>query len=258
MVAVVDRNLRVAQHCAPGPAEDVVASCLACLDRLVRELPAPVLILPNLLSPSLCRTLIEHFENGAHAEGRVAGVDASGMPRSTVDHSMKNRRDLQIQRDDPLHAVLRETLLTRCAPEIAKAFHGAIAYTDRLMLARYDSPSGWFRRHRDDRAENVAFREFALSVTLNSEEHKGGYLTFPEYNDQPYPAPTGAGVIFSASMLHEVAPVRSGRRYALLTFFHGESAERRRLAYESKMASGGLPEMAGQTEGVFPASSGQY
>jgi predicted 2-oxoglutarate/Fe(II)-dependent dioxygenase YbiX len=228
MVVVVDRNLRVSQHCAPGAAEDVVADCLVCLEGLVREMPAPVVMLPNLLPRSLCRTLIERFESGAHSEGRMVALEAIGMTRAAVEHGMKNRRDLQIQPDDPLHAVLREILLTRCAPEIAKAFSAEIGHTDRLMLVRYDSPSGWFGRQRGGGGESVALRDFALSVTLNAEEHKGGYLTFPEYNDQPFAAPTGAGVIFSTSVLHEVAPVRSGRRYTLLACFRGEAAALRR------------------------------
>ena len=41
----------------------------------------------------------------------------------------------------------------------------------------------WFRRHHDNAASNVAFREYALSVNLNTGEYKGGDLLFPEYNN---------------------------------------------------------------------------
>ena len=61
-----------------------------------------------------------------------------------------------------------------------------VAYTDRLMLARYDAPHGWFRRHRDNSSANVAFRQFAITVNLNTGDYDGGCLIFPEYNDQSY------------------------------------------------------------------------
>ncbi len=239
VVMLLDRTLRVALRLSPGQAEDAVAACLACLDELPREdacevsLPAPVLVLPNLLPRALCRTLIERFESGPSIDGGIATIDAVGVPRTRIDHGKKHRRDLPITPDDAMHALLREALLRRCVPEIAKAFQVKVAHTDRILLARYDEPGGWFGRHRDNMGENVAFREFAISVNLNTEEYEGGHLSFPEYNDHRYRPPTGAGIIFSASVLHEAAAVSRGRRYVLLTFFHSEAAEARRRAYDA-------------------------
>ena len=91
----------------------------------------------------------------------------------------------------------------------------------------------WFRRHHDNAASNVAFKEYALSVNLNPGEYEGGDLLFPEYNNHRYCPPTGGGIIFS--LLDEAAPVTSGRRYVLLTFMHGEAAEARRLAQRGRL-----------------------
>jgi predicted 2-oxoglutarate/Fe(II)-dependent dioxygenase YbiX len=243
VVFVTDRNLRVAMRVAP--CADAASACLRCLDELPREsardvfLPAPVLVLPNLLSSDVCRTLIERFESGASVDGGIASIGADGLPVCRVDHRKKNRRDCMISPDDALHEVLRTALLDRCAPEIAKAFQAKVTQTDRILIARYDAPRGWFLRHRDNRGENVAFREFAISVNLNTGAYEGGHLTFPEYNDHRYRPPTGGGIIFSASLLHEAAAVSSGRRYVLLTFFHGDAAEAGRLAYEARTAGAG-------------------
>jgi predicted 2-oxoglutarate/Fe(II)-dependent dioxygenase YbiX len=245
-VVLLDRALRVAMRLSPGQPVDAAAACLACLDELPREearevsLPAPVLLLPNLLPRALCRALMEQFESGPSVDGGMATIDAAGKPQTRIDHAKKHRRDLPITPDDAMHATLRDALLHRCAPEIAKAFQVKIAHTDRILLARYDAPGGCFLRHRDNMAENVAFREFAISVNLNTEEYEGGHLTFPEYNDHRYRPPTGAGVIFSASMLHEAAAVSRGRRYVLLTFLHSDAAEARRRAYDAgTLRSGG-------------------
>ncbi len=193
-------------------------------------------MLPNLLPHELCRHLIQLFDNSPTIDGAIARIDAAGNVCSVVDHNKKNRRDMMIPADSDLHLALRDTLLAQCAPEIKKAFQHQTSYTDRILISRYDQSAGWFRRHRDNAASNVAFREFALSVNLNTSEYEGGDLLFPEYNDHRYRPPTGGGVIFSTSLLHEASPVTSGRRYVLLTFLHGEAAEAGRLAQAATVA----------------------
>ncbi len=254
LILVIDRNLRVALRMLPydisplarqqSGQSDIASICLACLDQLPFEeprdirAPAPAIILPNLLERSLCRRLIDRFESSPAADGEVARIDAQGAVRSVVDLAKKHRRDLLVLPDDGLHPILATALLGRCVAEIAKAFQVNVSYVDRILIARYDETGGWFRRHRDNGADNVAFRQFAISVNLNAEEYQGGHLLFPEYNDHRYSPPTGAGIIFSTSLLHEAAAIISGRRYVLLTFFHDEVNERRRLAYLARAEDG--------------------
>jgi len=198
-------------------------------------------VLPNLIGRDLCRILIERFESGPSIDGEVARTDANGVVRSVVDHHKKHRRDMMISPDDDLHQMLAATLLGRCAPQIAKAFQVNVSHIDRILIARYESSGGWFRRHRDNAADNVAFRQFAISVNLNAEAYSGGHLHFPEYNDHHYQPPTGGGMIFSTSVLHEATPVTSGCRYVLLTFFHTDAAEASRQAYLARTAHGSGP-----------------
>jgi hypothetical protein len=99
---------------------------------------------------------------------------------------------------------------------------------DRLLVARYDANASWFRRHRDNAADDAAFRRFAISVDLNAGEYDGGHLLVPEYNDHRYRPPTGAGIVFSAAILHAATPVTRGCRYVSPTVFHDAAAEARR------------------------------
>ena len=231
---VLDRNMRIAMR--SHVHADGVAACLDCLDALPHEdprdasQPAPAIVLPNLLSPRFCQDLIDLFETSLTIDGTVSRVDANGHARNVVDHTKKRRRDMRIAPEDDLHRILEHLLLSRCAPEIAKAFQANVTHVDRILVSRYDDSGGWFRRHRDNSADNVAFREFAISVNLNTGDYEGGHLLFPEYNDHRYSPPTGGGLIFSTAILHEAAPVTAGLRYVLLTFFHGDAAEARRLS----------------------------
>ncbi len=97
------------------------------------------------------------------------------------------------------------------------------------MIARYDDTGGYFHRHRDNTSPHLAYRQFALSVNLNTGDYEGGALRFPEFNDVAYNPPAGAGIVFSASLLHEASPIIRGSRYVLLTFLHSAAAEARRV-----------------------------
>jgi predicted 2-oxoglutarate/Fe(II)-dependent dioxygenase YbiX len=94
-------------------------------------------------------------------------------------------------------------------------------------LARYDDTGGFFKRHRDNLAPQVAFRDFAVSMNLNTDDYDGGELSFPEFGAHRYRPPAGSAAIFSASLLHEVAPVTRGRRYVALSFLSGAASQAR-------------------------------
>jgi hypothetical protein len=214
-----------------GEADDA-ALLLAAIAGSPREAPfddacpAPVLAIPNLLSPSLCRDLIGHFEAGQPEFGGMASIDANGAFAHKIDHGKKHRFDLVLGPRDPFQSQVMAAILTRCLPEIKKAFQVDIAHTDRILLARYDDTGGFFKRHRDNSAPSVAFRQFALTINLN-DGYDGGHLLFPEYNLRRYRPRAGAGVVFSCSLLHEAAAVTRGRRYCLLTFLHDAAAQAR-------------------------------
>lgn len=231
----IDRNARLVALFDAGDAQSA-SNGLCEISRLPKEepreilAPAPLLLIPNLLEREVCAELINRFETGGHFDSGFAGADAAGNPAYRVDYGKKRRRDILIDALPDLHDALSEKLLRRTAPEIKKAFQVEVAHLDRILVARYDDDGGHFRRHRDNGAPNVAFREFALSVNLNAEDYEGGRLIFPEFNWHRHHIPTGAGLVFSASLIHEALPVTRGRRYVLLTFLHSNAAEARRLA----------------------------
>jgi predicted 2-oxoglutarate/Fe(II)-dependent dioxygenase YbiX len=211
------------------------AALLASLAALPREaphddpMPAPVLGVPNIVSPDLCGELIAHFEASAHSFGGMASVDTSGQFAHKVDRGKKHRFDYVLGPLDPFVNRVLAAIVMRCAPEIKRAFQVEIAHTDRILLARYDDSGGYFKRHRDNAAPSVAFRQFALTINLN-DDYDGGAVMFPEYNDRRYRPRAGAGVVFSCSLLHEALPVTRGRRYCALTFLHDAAAQARWLA----------------------------
>jgi len=241
-VSATDRAMRLAALARGDEADAAAAQMLAALTALPTEprsvvsCPAPVLVVPGVLDADACARLITRFEGGEHVEGAMASVDGANELINRVDAAKKHRRDLVLDPDEALHAEVTAALSGRLIPEIKKAFQAEVAFVDRILIARYDDTGGYFRRHRDNASPHVAFREFAVSLNLNTGDYAGGGLIFPEFNDCEHQPPRGAACVFSASLLHEASPVTRGRRYVLLTFLHGLAAEARRLAAEPAAA----------------------
>jgi predicted 2-oxoglutarate/Fe(II)-dependent dioxygenase YbiX len=242
-VVVCDRAMRFVARFDLARVLKAPDALLACLYALPREAaqevrtPAPVLITPGVLDRETCARLIARFEGGEHVEGAMASVDADGAAINRVDAAKKRRRDLTLDPAEPLFAEVVGALSSRLVPEIRKAFQVQVAHLDRVLIARYDDTGGYFRRHRDNSSAHLAYREFALSLNLNTDEYEGGELVFPEFNDHRHNPPAGAGAVFSASLLHEALPVTRGARYVLLTFLHSDAAEARRQASEGVAAA---------------------
>lgn len=227
---LIDRGGRIVDVLALDDDADLPGWLGRCAARIwseaaqVRVGTAPVLIIPNVAPPALCRALIDHFEASPHAAGVMASFGGSGA-YAKLDETKKKRRDIEIAAGTPLYAEVLNVIAARVAPEIKRAFQAEMTYADRVLVARYDDTGGYFKRHRDNAAPHTAFREFAISLNLNTHEYEGGELLFPEYDDHRYSPPAGAAIVFSASLLHEAAPVIRGSRYVLLSFLAGAAAQ---------------------------------
>jgi len=229
---LIDRGGRIVDAFACGEHTDLAGRLASSARRIASEpsqsraSAAPVLILPNIAPRALCRALIDHFEASPHAAGAMASF-SDGAAYAKLDETKKRRRDIELTAESPLHAEIVTLLSARVIPEIKRAFQADIANADRILIARYDDTGGYFKRHRDDAAPHTAFREFAISLNLNTDEYEGGELLFPEYDDHRYNPPAGAAIVFSASLLHEAAPVTRGSRYVLLSFLGSAAAQAR-------------------------------
>ncbi|HWT07584.1 MAG TPA: 2OG-Fe(II) oxygenase [Roseomonas sp.] len=201
------------------------------------DIPPPVLVLPRILDPALCRALIAHYEDqGGTPSGFMREV--GGKTVGVFDPALKRRQDCTIA-DETLRAATRESILRRVVPELAKAFHYQATRMERYIVACYDSADrGHFGAHRDNTTSGTAHRRFAVTINLNAEDFEGGELRFPEYGARSWRAPTGGAVVFSCSLLHQALPVTAGRRYAFLPFLYDDAAARLREANNARLGEG--------------------
>lgn len=228
---VLDPGLRV-RACIPFTADGSDRAALAeVLDQLppldVRagvRVQAPVLVLPDVFDPALCRELIGRYEAAGGVESTVQR-DQDGVSVNYTDRGAKSRKDLVI-RDSAEKAKLNAYIQRRVLPEIEKIHQFRATHIERHLVGCYAAEDGGhFGAHRDNITLGTAHRRFALSVNLN-EDFDGGELSFPEYGAGGFKPAAGGAVVFSCSLLHTVTRVTAGRRYAFLPFLYDEEGAR--------------------------------
>ncbi|NIM71917.1 MAG: 2OG-Fe(II) oxygenase [Gammaproteobacteria bacterium] len=195
---------------------------------------APILMIPRVLEPELCKRLIEVFHARGNEESGVHTI-VEGVLQHQVDHSMKKRFDHYV-RDDDIISALNWRMARRVVPEIHKAFYYEATKCEEFKIVCYRADEqGYFRVHRDNYSPQTVHRRFAMTLNLNEDEYEGGELRFPEYGPHLYKPRAGEAVIFSCSLLHEAMNVTRGERYALIAFLYGEDGARQRREMDRLM-----------------------
>jgi peroxiredoxin len=228
---VLDPLLRVV---AVLPFDDAPQTYVARLFKILAGLPplappslaapqAPVLLVPNVFEPGLCRALIQYYEtHGGEESGFMQ--EKNGMTVQAFDYGHKRRTDQEIT-DQKLRHSCMVRIHDRLLPVLHRAYQFQATRIERYIVACYDAAvQGHFRPHRDNTTKGTAHRRFAVSLHLNTGEYEGGYLRFPEFGRHQYIAPQGGAVVFSCSLLHEATAVTRGKRYMFLPFLYDEDA----------------------------------
>jgi len=241
---LLDSNMRVVSSAPIQDGPRIFADLSVLMAREPEQTYAPVLSVPRVLEPALCRRLIDLYERQGGYESGFMRQDG-GQTVGKIDHSFKRRADSDID-DQELRDLLGKRIRQRLVPEIQRAFQFKATRIERWIVACYDADSGgFFRPHRDNTTSGTAHRQFACTINLNADEFEGGELRFPEYGPRSYRAPTGGAVVFSCSLLHEALPVTRGKRYAFLPFLYDdEGAQIREKNMSTIVPLHGAPDMA--------------
>ncbi len=189
----------------------------------------PVLTIPAVFEPDFCARLIATYTADGGQSSAVFTEAVPGASATVTDAAAKRRRDLRLA-DRALIDQIQMRIFRRVVPEIAHAFQFHATRLERLIIACYDAEDGGhFAPHRDNTVAATAHRRFAVSINLN-EDFDGGGISFPEYGPRAFKPPAGGALVFSCSLMHAVAPMRRGRRYACLPFVYDDAAAALRRA----------------------------
>jgi predicted 2-oxoglutarate/Fe(II)-dependent dioxygenase YbiX len=210
---------------------------------------APALTVPRVFEPDFCKTLIAMYENGNNVDSGFM-LDKNGKTETVINHNLKSRRDWTVTAPD-VRAMMRDRVARRLVPMIERFFQYRPTRMDRCLVSCYDAETGGhFSRHRDNVNAGARHRRFAVSINLN-DDFEGCELVFPEFGRHKYRAPHCGAVVFSTGALHEVLPMRRGKRYAFIPFLYGEEEARLRAANNALLKEGELMYVEGSDK-LFP------
>ena len=173
--------------------------------------PAPVLVVPDVISTDLCQRLIDCGMSNWN-EGHI------------VDRPNKSR--FHIAPSPSLIKELDDKLCRSLLPEIEKTFYSSISHRETYKICHYDaSRGGNFAVHRDT-IDPYRHRRYGFSLALN-DEFNGGGINFPEYNDSIINVKPGSALVFPGSLFHQVATIQEGHRWVLISFLFTEAEARK-------------------------------
>ena len=213
---------------------------------------APVLLIPDVLSPAECAGLIAYYDTSTPEGSGYMLKDADGKYRLVDDPNRKVRRDVVLEGATPLFDSVMERLRRRVFLQLRRYYMFETVALERILLARYAAADGGhFRKHRDF-ADMGSHREFGLTLNLN-DDFAGGHLAFPEFPGERHKPAAGTALIYSGAITHQVEPVTAGNRYCLLSFMMGgpgmAQVDRYKQAHGESIAAnpvtGGLREAFG-------------
>ena len=160
---------------------------------------APILRIPMVFEPMLCKNLIEWWRREKDKKEGVVAVDP------------QIQQILQIAMDSHIG--------NRIIPRLRAAFRYQPQYREPPHIWHHnDLPINELIKTNQE----ASYREFALMIALHVEPVEGGELEFVEYSPAKYALQTGEAIVFSTQLLQRFLPLLKGDRYWYATFFYSE------------------------------------
>jgi predicted 2-oxoglutarate/Fe(II)-dependent dioxygenase YbiX len=161
----------------------------------------------RFFDPAECEQVLRELEG--------AGVKAGGES-IVFDGSVVNR-DMAVMGGElsaPLLDAMRLKLLEKLRP-LTHPKGVEVFRVSPVRLLSYGM-GGVVEVHRDALADFARWRRYTVLAYLN-DDFEGGETQFPLHDLNVCPA-AGKGVIFPSYFLHQVLPMRSGRKFVLSAF----------------------------------------
>lgn len=184
-----------------------------------RDLADYIVHLPAALPGTFCEAVLAEYRDAG--DWLAAQVESAGEQRAVRDTDMVPLSERSvIARNRAVRQRLDEALVRHTA-EVLRHYHRRfprcqVGRDSGFELLRYRT-GGFYRQHTD--SFHRAPRELACSFVLNDGYEGGGFAFFDRA--RVYTLARGDALLFPANFMypHEVLPVTSGTRYAIVTWF---------------------------------------
>ncbi len=181
---------------------------------------------PQVLSGAECQRLIDLFEQSPD----VATAKLAGGVKSSIRECQYLWLD-----DDDDSAGETAWIFGKLAGLVSRVNQDWFQFDledfrEGLQLIRYDAPAdpsapaGHYGAHMDiGSSGSTVSRKLSISIQLSNEsDYEGGALLLDNQGSEwMAPRDQGTAVVFSSFLQHQVCPLISGTRYALVAWIHG-------------------------------------
>lgn len=195
-----------------------------------------VLCIPEAFTPTECQGIIDNaMATWQESEGRISlGKSTGDSANAALDLDYRNSTVYKPpQTDEWLCQKIMETIFNVNSQPNGFGFELAGMFEPPSMM-RYEAANiskegkpGKYDWHMDISSDPLmSTRKISYSLLLNGGQYEGGQLSFlidhepRSFCDQQK---VGTMVIFPSYLMHAVAEVTSGTRYALVGWVHGNS-----------------------------------
>jgi len=198
-----------------------------------------MLIVEQVLGGEDLRRVRAALEGAAFVDGKMT---ASGSARDV-------KRNSEAATDDPALAELRRFVKQSLGANSKVGGYARPIRWSPVILSRYGQDEA-YGEHVDApfmRADDGSEMRADLSYTLFLDEpgaYEGGELVLDsQRRPQPVKLPAGSVILYSTSVLHAVAPVRSGARHAAVGWIESRirDTEQRLLLHDLEQGVAALP-----------------
>lgn len=189
----------------------------------MKNLSDYIFVLENAVTNNLCDLVLQEYENCSDWVPTLVG---SNTPGGVVDKTIRSAETIGIS----LPKIIEKNLKTRKAIDtylFASAAYSIQEYNKKFNHALIEEDSGYellrykegqfYTEHTDSYKDRP--RAVSCSFCLN-DNYEGGEWAF--FNrDLILKPPKGSAVMFPSNFMypHEIMPVKSGVRYAVITWF---------------------------------------
>ena len=179
---------------------------------------SPYVLFQSTLPGSMCDDIINAHCNLEYTRGGL-------LKDGKVTHNSHRNVDLQGSELQWLNALLIG--YTRLANSVNFDYDLTDHDKERLQFSKYDKGM-YFQTHMDydvSRATPAITRKLSVTVQLSDpSSYTGGELIIENCDGSSFTCPKDQGtvIVFDSRWLHRVQPVKSGTRYSLVKWVHGD------------------------------------
>ena len=185
----------------------------------------PYIIFKSALHPYICQLIVHLHEHLSYSEGGVLTKKAKATGKADYN---KAHRHVKLQGSEVEWVNSLLVGYTRLANHKTFNYNLTDVDKERLQFSKYEEGM-FFNDHMDydgDPSTSAHTRKLSVTVQLSDPStYTGGDLIIDHCENGPFTCPKDIGtvIVFDSRWFHKVTPVKSGFRYSLVKWVHGDT-----------------------------------